>query len=288
MLDRIRTVLRPSTLPEALQLLSRGDNSPRIIAGGTDLLVEDSGPVHTLVDIMGLDLAYIREGRRHYRLGAATSITAIAESRLTRNHAQGLIAKAAGTWGSTQISNVATLGGNLVHGSPAADMAPPLLALRASALMRDSRGKRLVPLENFWRGCSETVIGRGLLLEIQVPRPTPGNRLLGSFQKLIPMGGKVAIASVAIALDLDYMQKCQTVGIALGALGPAPIRARVAERVLVGGMLKASVFEGVCTAVAQCVAPVNDFRASAEYRREMSRILTRRALEEILAQVHSQ
>jgi CO/xanthine dehydrogenase FAD-binding subunit len=285
MLDRVEAVHCPGTIVEALRLLEDGGPQARFIAGGTDLIGEAAPSHRSLVDISRLGLAYVRRHKQSIRLGAGTTIAALAKSEVTRVFAGGLIASAAANWGSIQISNVATLGGNLANGSPAADMALPLLALESVALVQSARGKRMIPLVDFWHQHGKTVIRRGLLVEIQIRRPPSRNRVVGSFKKLSAMGDNVAIASVAITLEIDQSGKCTAARIAMGAVSPIPVRMYSAESFLLNQPVTTERFEQICRVVGESVSPISDFRGSAEYRRAMGQVMVKRALEDIRSQI---
>jgi carbon-monoxide dehydrogenase medium subunit len=180
-----------------------------------------------------------------------------------------------------QIRNMATLGGNLANGSPAADTATPLLALDAEVVLADAHGRRKIALADFYSGARKTARGKALLIEVAIPAPPRGGRW--SFQKLGRTEGDISLVNAAAGLQLDSKGRVKWVRIALGAVAPTPMRAVRAEKLLAGSKVDQSTLAEVCGEAAREARPITDVRASAEYRREMVRVLVRRALEECAA-----
>jgi carbon-monoxide dehydrogenase medium subunit len=231
-----------------------------------------------LIDITHAGLSYIRRRGKACVIGATTTMATIENSPAIRALAGGILARAAATCGSVQIRNMATLGGNLANGSPAADTATPLLALDAEVVLADARGRRKIPLTEFYSGPRKT---RALLIEVAIPALPRGGRW--SFQKLGRTESDISLVNVAAGLQLDSKGRAKWVRIALGAVAPTPIRAVHAEKFLAGRKVEESTLAEVCDEAAREVRPITDVRASAEYRREMCRVLVRRALEECAA-----
>jgi len=280
MFDHVEAFYRPSTVPEALRLLAKGAGRGRFVAGGTDVVVQADRSIRFLVDVTRLGLDYIHQRRNGWLIGAATTMAGLENSPAMLEFANGILARAASTCGSVQNRNMATVGGNLANASPAADLAAPLLALDAEVVVGDSRGRRKIPLADFFSGPRRTTLGKALLVEIMVPTPPRGGHVEWSFQKLGRTESDISLVNVAAGLQVDLRGCCKWARIALGAVGPTPLRARTAEGRLVGQRLERDLLERVCDAAAREARPITDLRASAEYRREMSRVLTRRALAE--------
>ena len=179
MFDTVEAFYRPDTVREALRLLQNGKNRARFVAGGTDLVVEADRSTRILIDITHAGLSYIRRKGQACVIGATTTMATIENSPTIRALAGGILARAAATCGSVQIRNMATLGGNLANGSPAADTATPLLALDAEVVLADAGGARKIPLTEFYSGLKKT---KALILEVAIPAPPRGVRW--SFQKL--------------------------------------------------------------------------------------------------------
>jgi probable selenate reductase FAD-binding subunit len=278
MFDHIQAFYQPNSIREAVRLLRRGGRQARVVAGGTDLVVERDRSIRLLVDVTRLGLDYIRQDRNGLVVGATATMASLAYSPKIRALADGILATAASTCGSVQVRNMATVGGNLASASPAADTATPLLVLEATVVLAGPRGRSRVLLEKFFTGPRKTLLNGALLVEIAIPPLPRGLRTAWSYQKLGRNQTDIAVVNVAAGLCLDRAGRCVWARIALGAVGPTPMRAHKAEALLAGQMLTQELVDRVGDAVMQQVRPIDDLRASAEYRREMSRVLVRRAL----------
>jgi CO/xanthine dehydrogenase FAD-binding subunit len=278
MFDTVEAFYRPGTVREALRLLQNGKNRARVVAGGTDLVVEGDRSIRFLIDITHAGLSYIRRKGKACVIGATTTMAALENSPAIRALGGGILARAAATCGSVQIRNMATLGGNLANGSPAADTASALLALDAEVVLADARGRRKILLTEFYSGLGKT---KALIVEVGIPALPRGG--CWSFQKLGRTESDISLVNAAAGLQLDSKGRAKWVRIALGAVAPTPIRAVNAEKLLVGRKVDESTLAEVCDEVAREVRPITDVRASAAYRRETVRVLVRRALEECAA-----
>jgi len=274
---------RPTELSEALKLLSELKEGYKIIAGGTDLVpaarrgaMPSSGGTH-IVDISLIrDLNHIIKDNDMIRIGASTRLSEIGVSTVIKEHAP-ILADAVSQIGSLQIRNQGTIGGNLCNASPAADASPPLLALDANVNVRGIDKQRLVPLKEFFTGPGETILAPGeILAEIQIPITEP---IAGSC--FIKLGRRNAFTlSIVSVATLVKMKDgiFDDVRIALGAVAPTPIRASKAEEHLIGEKASEQVIDEGARIVGNEVKPISDVRASEEYRRDMSYILTKRAI----------
>jgi CO/xanthine dehydrogenase FAD-binding subunit len=271
--------LAPRSLAEALEMLAdRPEAIP--LAGGTDLLVqvkEGSRSVETL-----LSLKRVPELRQYGHNGALTLGSTVTVGRIAADpqiqQAYTTLAAGAGLIGSVQIRNVATLGGNLCNASPSADTAPPLLVLGAQAVIASAQGERTIPLEQLFRGPGRTALQAGELLKaIIVPRPAERS---GSFYLRHTPRARMdlAVVGVAAAITLEANGSIGDARLALGAVAPVPMRARRAEALLAGQILTDELWREVGATAAREVEPIDDLRASAEYRRHLVDVLTRRAL----------
>lgn len=279
--------LEPASIEEAVSLLGRYDDEARVIAGGTDLLVQikdKSVRPEYVVDIgyiAGLDYISYDE-KQGLRIGALSTIRALEKSnKISQTYP--VISQAAGLLGSVAIRNVATIGGNLCNAAPSADTAPALIGLSARANIVGTGGGRVVPLEEFFTGPSETVIKRGeLLVEVQVPVPPPETK--GVYLKLSRTAVDLATVGVAVIVTLGNGGTCKDIKIVLGAVAPTPMRAKRAEEILRGKRVDEALIEEASRVASGEAQPITDVRASAEYRREMVKVLTRRALKQITAE----
>lgn len=281
---------RPSTIEEVLALLSRMDGGLSLFAGGTDILVamkERRLAPRALADVKHIPaLSAIHADDGGLRLGAAVSTRQISRSPIVRQRFP-LIAGALKILGSMQVGNRATLGGNLCNASPAADSAPPLLALQASVSLSGPSGERSVALEEFFVGPGRTVANHEIVTEVRVPQAPARGR--GVFYKLGPRGAPedICIASVAVfaAADEDGVE-WRDVRIALGAVAPTPVRARHAEASLRGQRLgDRSAKEAGRLAAEKDAQPITDIRGSSGYRRALVQVLVERALDQLAGEI---
>ena len=284
MFDHIECFYRPTTLREALLLLRKAGKRGKIVAGATDIVTQADRSTRFLIDITHLGLAYIRRNGQGCAIGATTTLAALEHSPITRALAGGILAKAASTGGSIQNRNMATIGGNLANASPAADTAVVLLAMDATVVAAGSRRKRRIALAYFYSGPHQTVLNGELLEEIVIPTLPGGGRWGWSFQKLGRTETDISLVNAAAGLQADARGRIKWARLALGAVAPTPLRARNAESLLLGNTLNEDLLTRVGEAVMREVCPISDSRASAEYRREMSAVLARRALRECAAQ----
>ena len=273
------------TLEEAFRLLDQYPDKARILAGGTDLLVKIRHSIlspELLIDIKeipGLDeIRY--DPAAGLQIGALASIHRLETSAVIKEK-YGVIAQAAGSLASLQVRTRATLGGNLCNVSPHGDMAPCLLSLGAKVKIAGKKEDRLVPLEEFFVGPGITDLRPGeILAAVQLPLPLPFTGCT-YIKHTIRKAMDLAVVGVAVALSADSERvKCREVKIALGAVGPIPLRAKRAENRLRGQKLDDFSISEVSRIASEEVQPISDIRASGEYRREMVRVITERALKQ--------
>ncbi len=218
---------------------------------------------------------------RGLRVGAAvTARTLERDPGVAREYAA--LAESAALVGSVQIRNLATLGGNLCNAAPSADMAPPLLALEAEAVIAGPRGTRQVPFASFFTGVRRTVLAPDeLLVEIAIPASGPHSG--GSYRRHTPRR-ELDIAVVGVASQLTLANGvCTKARIALAAVAPTPVRATAAERALEGQPVTATEIERAATLAVEAARPISDQRGSADFRLHLVRVLTRRTLTTALA-----
>jgi len=276
----------PETLQEAQSLLRQPGKRIRVIAGGTDLFLKLKDRLieaDWVLDITRIDqLHFLREEEnRGLGIGATTPIRDLEKSPLIQKKYPPIF-QAARLLGSTAIRNVGTLGGNLCNAAPSAEMAPVLIGLSAQAKILTPREERILPLEDFFLGPGQTVLAeRDLLTEIQVPPMPPTSE--GVYLKHADRGSiDLAVVGVAVILTLEE-GICRGIKIVLGAVAPKPIRARKAEEILLGTPIEDARIEKASQIAAEESQPISDVRASAAYRREMVKVLTRKAIREAVA-----
>lgn len=279
--------LAPKTMDEALSLLSQYKGRAKIIAGGTDLVPNmkrrEAKALQYIIDIKGIpNLDYIKydEGSG-LTFGALTTIHAIETSPIIQEEFS-VLAQATYSMASTQVRNRGTVAGNICNGAPSADMAPALLTLEAELKLVSHTGERTVDIDDFFIGPSETVItDEELLREIQVPTPPLNSE--GVYLKLTPRRSMdLAIVGVAVVVILED-GICKDIRIALGAVAPTPMRAKRAEDIIKGQRLNDEVTERAARIAAEECRPISDHRASAQYRSEMVKVLTKRAINQAIS-----
>jgi carbon-monoxide dehydrogenase medium subunit len=274
------TYLTPASIDETLRLLAEHGPQARVIAGGTDLLIElERGvrQVSALIDISrvsGLDS--IRLEGDELQIGPLVTHNRLVTSPLIIEKAFPL-AQAAWTIGGPAVRNRGTLGGNLVTASPANDTITPLWALGATLTLRSKSGERTLPLHEFYQGVRQVDMAPDEIL-VRVNVPAMGKNDRGMFVKL-GLRRAQAISVVNVAVVLHFNRKTVTrARIALGSVGPTIIRAPEAEGTLVGGQLTQEQIDHASELAAQTAAPIDDIRSGADYRRRMVQALARRAL----------
>ena len=267
----------------AVALLAEHGPGARLLAGGTDLLVDlKSAPdvPRVLVDISRAeDMRGIEVADKGLRIGALVTHTEILRSPLIREMFPAL-ADAARSIGAVQTRNLGTLGGNLATAVPSMDSGPALIALDATVTLAGPAGARQLTLEQFFVGPRKTALAQDeLLTEVLIPQHNLGKP--AHFVKFgLRKGQALAIVNVAASLWIDPKREVfRAPRIALGAVAPTVVRARAAEAYLEGRAVGAEAMaEAGRIAVAEA-KPISDFRASAAYRRDLIAVLTRRALE---------
>ncbi len=276
---------KPSTLHEAIRLLEAQGEGARILAGGTDLLIQMKNQTlapRVLVDLKGIPEL---EGIHYHeasglRIGPLTTIYRMENSALLREKFAVLV-QAASSMGSYQIRCRATLGGNLCNASPAADMIPGLISLGAKARITGPEGERFLPVEDFFAGPGRNNLRRGeIVTEVQVPNP-PSPVGFHYTKHTIRKAMDLAVVGVAVTFSFGPdREKCLDVKIALGAAGPIPFRATGAETSLRGKRVDEPLICRAASLASEEAKPISDIRASGWYRREMVRVITHRTLKQ--------
>lgn len=270
--------LEPQTIDEALQYLSDRKGDLKVMAGGTDLLVQmkigkvSPSRVLNLSRISALRYLIEQEG---LRMGALTTFRDLQLSPLIRSKYTALF-EAAKSVSTPQIQRMGTIGGNLCNGSPAADSAPPLLAFRGKVRLMKGWQDRVLPLEDFFVGPGETALRPGeLLIEVLVEHSPEWTG--SAFKKLGRVSADLAKVSIAVAI-VRKEDRCEDCRIALGAVAPVPMRARKGEEVLIGKRIDETLIEKASLTVSQEISPIDDIRSTAWYRREAVRVLVKEGI----------
>jgi carbon-monoxide dehydrogenase medium subunit len=270
----------PTTLAEAVALLARYPEEAKVLSGGQSLLPLLKlrlGQAGHLVDIGRIPgLEYLREEGGWLCIGGRTREAELERSELIRTRFP-LLADTAAVIADPLVRNLATVGGNLAHGDPANDHPATMLALGARVVATGPKGEREIPVDDFFVGLFSTRLAPDeILTEIRVP--VPPARSGGAYLKLERKVGDFATAAAAVQLTLTAQGEVERAGIGLTNAGPTPIRAREAERYLRGKRLEEAVVAEAARLAGQAATPGADRRGSVDYKREMARVLTQRAL----------
>jgi carbon-monoxide dehydrogenase medium subunit len=271
--------LKPVTLQEALSLLADHKDECKMICGGQSLLiVMRQGLVVTdyLMDIQGLnELSYITyDEKQGLRLGATTTHRTLEKSSLLKQKYPVLVA-VENRLASIQVRNWGTIGGNLAHGDSSGDLAPALIALNAKIKVSSLKETRVMPLEEFYTALFETALKKDeMVVEVQVPPPRP--RTATAYAKFNLIENDQGIIGVAAMTEVDPAGTCKDSRIILSNAGVTPIRAKSAEKVLLGKKRSESLLMKAGEAAAGDADPVSDIHASEEFRRHLIGVMTKR------------
>jgi carbon-monoxide dehydrogenase medium subunit len=275
----------PKNLEDALRLLERHADEAKVLAGGHSLLplmkLRLAAPRY-VIDIGRIRaLSYIRKDSGRISIGALTTHAELEHSSLLKGQCA-LLPETASEIGDVQVRNRGTIGGSLAHADPAADYPAAILALDAEVVLANSAGTRTVPAREFFVDMLTTQLRPGeILTEIRVPA-LPA-RTGACYRKLHQPASGFAIVGVAVRVSLDRGNKAETVAVGITGVGPKPYRAEVVEKALRGKKPNPKLLADAARHAAQGVDALSDLHASADYRKEMAAVYTRRALEASIA-----
>jgi carbon-monoxide dehydrogenase medium subunit len=270
----------PRTLDEALALLAEHRDDAKVLSGGQSLLPLLKlrlGAAGHLIDIGRIPgLEYVKEEGGMLKIGGRTRESELERSALIRDKFP-LLADTAAVIADPLVRNLATVGGNLAHGDPANDHPAAMMALRAAVVATGPRGTRTIPIDEFFLGLFTTALdAEEILTEIRIPQPPA--RSGGAYEKLERKVGDFATAAAAVQVTLGAGGEVASAGIALTNAGPTPVRAVEAERYLTGKQPTEETIAEAARLAGAAATPSADRRGKIEYKREMSRVLTARAL----------
>jgi aerobic carbon-monoxide dehydrogenase medium subunit len=280
----------PTTVSEAVELLSRYGDDAKVLAGGQSLIpmmkLRIASPRY-LVDVNGIaELTGLRRKGNRLLLGALCRHAEVIASPFVRGHLP-LMHDAAQLTADVQVRNRGTVAGSLAHADPAGDWPAALLALDTHVTMAGPGGTRTLPLTEFIVDAYTTQLGPSEIIT-QVAIGIPPARSGGAYAKFERRAGDFAVASAGVQITLDEGDRCGEIAITLGAVGPAPFRARAAEDALTGVAPSESLIESVERQVREAANPFEDTRGSVEYKRHLAGVLFRRALAAALARARGE
>ncbi len=277
-------LLMPRTLPEALEMLAQRAPDVMPIAGGTNVIPDLRGGRYRpacLVNVASLpELRGIRQEDGFLVIGGSVTMAEVLEDPIVAQFAP-VLQEAAKMLASPLVRNRATVAGNLANASPAADMAPPLLALDAEVELASRESIRRVPLKDFFVHVRQTVRQpQELVTAIRFPLPPPGSRAR-FFKVALRKADAIAVVNGTVRVDLTENGRCQAARIALGAVAPTPLRAYEAEHVLESQPLTPKDIAEAARLAGEATRTIDDIRGSAAYRRMVTEVMVRRTLGEI-------
>lgn len=273
--------VRPSTLPEAVQILAQRGDEGKLLAGGQSLIpllkLRFALP-EVLIDISRLpNMSYVHVDGANLLVGAGTRHAVVAASPVAREHAPALAA-AAPQIADPIVRNWGTIGGSLVHADPAGDLGSVMIACDAVLIALSTRGERTMRAREFFQGPFTTALASDEIL-VEIRLSLARGRAFGSYSKLERKVGDFATVGVAVCLDLDG-DTVRTAGIGLTAVGATNLEARDAEEALRGQQLTSETIETAARLAAEASDPTADLRGSVEYKRDVVRVYVQRALQQ--------
>ncbi len=284
------TYNKPNTVDEAVSMLHQPGARRRVLAGGTDLLVQlRSGRLQAegIVDIKNIpELKDIRDENGGFRVGAAVAGAALGEHTALRKMWPGIV-EGANLIGSTQIQGRASLGGNLCNGSPAADGVPALIAAGVKCTVAGPAGRREVPVESIVVGPGKTSLAPGEFL-VDFIIPAQAAKGGDAYLRFIPRTEMdIAVVGAAVNLVLDANGVCTAARVSLGAVAPRALLVEAAGRALVGTKVDDAALDTMAAAARAACAPINDKRGTIEFRTHVAGVLAKRAAKIALERARS-
>ena len=267
----------PREISAAVLLLEKLGDKARVLAGGTDLIhtmrLRQIMPEY-LISIKGIvDLNYLKDNTG-LEIGALTRISTIKESEIIKEKYTSLY-EATEWFGSPQIRNMATVGGNICSSSPSSDFIPPLMALGAVLRLVGPKGERDVLLEDFLLSSGKNILDHEILTSIFVP--IKGKNSGAAFKKLMRSSQDLAKVSVAVSIVVEG-GRCRDIRIVLGAVADKVFRAKEAETILRGEQITERTIKEVAQKAAMEAQPITDVRSTSDYRRQMIEVLVKRLI----------
>ena len=258
----------------------RADPTARVLAGGTDLLIQFRAGARqpsAFIDVKRIpELIAISESANGVRIGAAVNAASICEHPVLDRFWPGLV-EATHLIGSTQIQGRASLGGNLCNASPAADSTCALIVNRARCVIAGPSGERTVSVEEFCTAPGRTVLEPGEIL-VAIELPKPSSRIADAYLRLIPRSEMdIAVVGAAVSVTLDATGTCTAARVAVGAVAPTALLVPAAAAALVGSHLDDDALGRAADAARAVARPIDDKRGTVAYRRQVVGVLVKRA-----------
>ena len=278
-------LLLPQSVPEAVELLSTHRDRITVMAGGTDVMVAmkfAGSPAQSTEYVMSLEnvpgLAYVLfDPEKGLRIGAKATVADLLAQAEVKRHYRALW-HAAQTFATGQVRNTATVLGNLLRASPAGDCSCAIYAIGGVVVLHGPAGRREVDIDDFWLSYGVTARRPDeLAVELILPPPAAGSR--SAFKRMTRMSEDLAKLNVAVRLEMSG-NTCVDARLAMGCVAPTPLRLTRTETLLKGRELTAEVLQRVAASVQGEISPIDDKRSTAEYRKQVSGVLLKRAIQE--------
>ena len=270
----------PATVTAAVKALAAAKGKAKVLAGGTDLLVQlRAGRVTaaTLIDIKHIpELRKIKKDKGGFRIGAAVSGAELGEHADVRAAWPGVL-EGFELIGSTQIQGRASLGGNLCNGSPAADSVPGMIAAAATVTIAGAKGTREAKVEDIITGPGKTSLKADEFV-VSINLPKRAKRSGDAYLRFIPRTEMdIAVVGAAVSLSLDAKGVCTEARVSLGAVAPKPLLVKAAAKALIGTKVDDAALAALAAAASAACAPIDDKRGTIEFRTQVAGVLARRA-----------
>ena len=280
----------PESIGQAIKILSSAKGKSKILAGGTDLLVQmRSGRIEPslIVDIKNIpELTEIKKEKSGYRIGAAVSGAKLAENKIVKKNWPGVV-EALELIGSTQIQGRASLGGNLCNGSPAADSVPAMIAASVTCKIAGPKGRRSAKVEDIIIAPGKTSLKKGEFI-VSFLLPNKPKRSSEAYLRLIPRTEMdIAVVGAGVSLTLDSTGVCTQARVGLGAIAPTPLLVKEASKALIGTVIDEQHLDKLAEACRAACNPIDDMRGTVEYRTKVAGVLARRAAKIALERIRS-
>lgn len=272
----LKEYLVPASLKEALDMLDEYAGNIEIIAGGTDLCVDEHPELDAMLDITKLGHDEIRLEGRTLCLGSCVTYASIIKSPEVKEKFRAL-------WDSSNvladmtIRNIATIGGNICSAVPSGDAIPPMLACDADFVLVSNNGERVVKAEDFFTGPRKTVLSKNeMIKEFRIALPS--EKYASAFEKVARNSVDLANANVAVFVSCVADNSVKDIRIALGAVAPTVVRAKEAEKTLIGKKLTEALLGELCEKITRVIAPITNIRSTKEYRTDVIQVLLKKAI----------
>lgn len=273
----LKEYLVPASLKEALDMLDEYAGNLEIIAGGTDLCVDEHPELDAMLDITKLGHDEIRLEGSMLSLGSCVTYASIIKSPEIKEKVRAL-------WDSSNVladmtvRNIATIGGNICSAVPSGDAIPPMLACDAAFVLISKNAERVVKAENFFTGPRKTVLHKNeMIKEFRIALPS--EKYASAFEKVARNTVDLANANAAVFVSCATDNSIKDVRIALGAVAPTVVRAKEAEKVLIGKKPTEALLDELCKKIPAAITPITNIRSTKEYRTDLIQVLVKKAIQ---------